>query len=210
MRGTNPCFRLFVCGHTNNVAGVTWGRGGPCARLRLHSNTRFPDPLTEREAASTAYSVSTWIWSAFNEIKPTKGKGRLDHSSVAQSWRGTYSGIARRRGTPLEKDRQPWNGWAYRGRGGIGDTAESRLNLLIRGGDSRGVLLSDSNRVKRRVLKCKRGKKTECLNHALDGGGGLARGLNILLMGLWMHRDPTRSKGHPPRTVKLPYLHAFA
>ena len=55
---------------------MTWGRGVAVVRdFALHSNTRFPDPLTEREAASTAYSVSTWIWSAFNEIKPTKGRG---------------------------------------------------------------------------------------------------------------------------------------
>ena len=82
--------------------------GAWCARVRdfaLHSNTRFPHPLIEREAAATAYSVSTWIWSAFNEIIPTKGKGRLDHSSVAQAWRGTWggraSGVSRRRQTAL-------------------------------------------------------------------------------------------------------------
>ena len=76
--------------------------GAWCARVRafaLESNTRFPDPLIEREALAVSYSASTWIWSAFNEIIPTKGKGRLDHGSVAQSWRGTYSGRARRRET---------------------------------------------------------------------------------------------------------------
>ena len=89
--------------------------GAWCGRVRafaLQSNDRLPEPLTEREATATAYSVSTWVWSAFNEIIPTKGKGPLDHGSVAQSWRGTWggraSGASRRKGTPLEKDRQPW------------------------------------------------------------------------------------------------------
>ena len=97
--------------------------GAWCGRVRdfaLHSNTRFPDPLIEREAVATAYSVSTWIWSAFNEIIPSKGKGPLDHSSIAQSWRGTWSGASRRKGTPLEGDRRPWESmgisraWWYR------------------------------------------------------------------------------------------------
>ena len=77
-----------------------------CRRVRdftLESNTRFPQPLTEREAAAAAYSVATWVWSQFNEIKPSKGKGPLDHSSIAQSWRGTWggraSGASRRRAT---------------------------------------------------------------------------------------------------------------
>ena len=71
--------------------------GAWCGRVRdfaLHSNTRFPHPLIEREATSTAYSVSTWIWSQFAEIIPAKGKAPLDHSSIAQSWRGTWGGRA--------------------------------------------------------------------------------------------------------------------
>ena len=71
----------------------------------INSNYRFPDPMEAHEVASTAYSVSTWVWSTFNEIVPAKGKAAfLDHSSLAQSWRGTYSGEARRRRT-LERDR---------------------------------------------------------------------------------------------------------
>ena len=71
-----------------------------CGRVKdfaLESNHRLPVPLGEREAAATAYSVSTWIWSAFNEVIPAKGKGPLDHSSIAQSWRGVWSGRARRK-----------------------------------------------------------------------------------------------------------------
>ena len=77
-----------------------------CGRVKdftLESNHRLPVPLGEREAASTAYSVATWIWSALNEIIPAKGKGPLDHSSIAQSWRGASggraSGVSRRRET---------------------------------------------------------------------------------------------------------------
>ena len=97
--------------------------GAWCGRVRafaLQSNDRLPEPLTEREAASTAYSVATWVWSAFTEIIPTKGSGPLDHSSIAQSWRGTWSGASRRKGTPLEGDRRPWESmgisraWWYR------------------------------------------------------------------------------------------------
>ena len=71
----------------------------------LFNNKRFPDPMDVAEVRASAYSVSTWVWSAFNEIIPTKGKGRLDHSSIAQSWRGTWggraSGVSRRRQTAL-------------------------------------------------------------------------------------------------------------
>ena len=72
---------------------------GRVRAFTLQSNERLPDPLSEREAVATGYSVATWVWSAFNEIKPSKGKGPLDHSSIAQSWRGTWSGEARRRVT---------------------------------------------------------------------------------------------------------------
>ena len=91
------CVRLWAYKQRRGADLGAW-----CARVRdftLHSNTRFPHPLIEREAAATAYSVSTWIWSQFAEIKPSKGKGPLDHSSIAQSWRGVWSGRARRRET---------------------------------------------------------------------------------------------------------------
>ena len=70
----------------------------------IHSNNRFPVPLEAREAIATSYSVATWIWSTFNEVVPTRGKAAiLDHSSMAQSWRGTRgglaSGVSRRRST---------------------------------------------------------------------------------------------------------------
>ena len=74
----------------------------------LESNLRLPVPLPEREASATAYSVATWIWSELDETNPAKGKGPLDHSSIAQAWRGTWSGESRRRETPLEQDREPW------------------------------------------------------------------------------------------------------
>ena len=74
----------------------------------MSNNKRFPDRLPFAEVRASAYSVSTWVWSEFNEITPSKGKGPLDHSSIAQSWRGTWSGASRRRGTPLENDRRPW------------------------------------------------------------------------------------------------------
>ena len=99
--------------------------GAWCARVRdfaLHSNTRFPDPLIEREALAVAYSVSTWVWSAFNEIIPAKGKGPLDHSSFAQAWRGTWggraSGASRRRETQARDSdivRELDSGRTYRG-----------------------------------------------------------------------------------------------
>ena len=95
------CVRLWAYKQRRGADLGAW-----CARVRdftLHSNTRFPHPLIAREAVATAYSVSTWVWSAFNEIIPSKGKGPLDHSSIAQSWRGTWggraSGVSRRRGT---------------------------------------------------------------------------------------------------------------
>ena len=72
---------------------------GRVRAFTLQSNQRLPDPLSQREAAATGYSVATWVWSALNEIIPTKGKGPLDHSSIAQSWRGVWSGRARRRET---------------------------------------------------------------------------------------------------------------
>ena len=96
---------------------------GWCRHVRdfaLESNYRLPIPLSEHEAAAIAYSVATWIWSEFNEIVPSKGKGPLDHSSIAQSWRGTWSGASRRHETPLEDDRRPWESmgisraWWYR------------------------------------------------------------------------------------------------
>ena len=63
------------------------------------NNKRFPDPMHVAEVRASAYSVSTWVWSEFNEITPSKGKRPLDHSSIAQSWRGTWSGASRRRAT---------------------------------------------------------------------------------------------------------------
>ena len=95
---------LFLCVRTWAYRQRRGGDlGAWCARVRdfaLGSNRRFPHPLIEREAAATAYSVATWVWSQFGEIKPAKGKGGpLDHSSIAQSWRGVWSGRARRRET---------------------------------------------------------------------------------------------------------------
>ena len=81
--------------------------GAWCRRVldfTLECNNRLPMPLGEREAAATAYSVSTWVWSAMNEVIPAKGNGPLDHTSIAQSWRGTWSGESRRRKTH-ERDR---------------------------------------------------------------------------------------------------------
>ena len=87
----------------------------------LFNNKRFPYPMHVTEVRASAYSVATWVWSAFNEIIPSKSKERrLDHSSIAQSWRGTWSGASRRKGTPLEGDRRPWESmgisraWWYR------------------------------------------------------------------------------------------------
>ena len=93
----------FVCGHTNNAVGPTWGRG--CARVSATSPCTveyrgFPHPLIEREAAATGLQrVNVDLEHSSNEIKPSKGKGPLDHSSIAQSWRGVWSGRARRRET---------------------------------------------------------------------------------------------------------------
>ena len=81
--------------------------GAWCRRVldfTLECNNRLPMPLGEREAAATAYSVSTWVWSAMNEVIPAKGNGPLNHTSLAQSWRGTWSGESRRRKTH-ERDR---------------------------------------------------------------------------------------------------------
>ena len=63
------------------------------------NNKRFPDPMHVSEVRASAYSVSTWVWAEFNEVIPSKGKRPLDHSSIAQSWRGTWSGESRRRKT---------------------------------------------------------------------------------------------------------------
>ena len=63
----------------------------------LVNNKRFPDPMHVTEVRASAYSVATWVWSEFDEIKPKKGKGLLDHSSIAQSWRGTWGGQSKRR-----------------------------------------------------------------------------------------------------------------
>ena len=69
----------------------------------LELNRRFPDPLPVDEVRQTAYSISTWCWS---------GGGsrwhKLDHSSEAQRRRGLKLGRIRRKGTPLEHDREPW------------------------------------------------------------------------------------------------------
>ena len=71
----------------------------------LFNNKRFPDPLHIADVRASAYSVATWVWSEFNEIIPAKRRGPLDHSSIAQSWRGTWSGVSRRRETQA-RDRE--------------------------------------------------------------------------------------------------------
>ena len=71
----------------------------------LFNNKRFPDPLHASEVRTSAYSVSTWVWSRLNEITPKKSEQQLDHSSIAQSWRGTWSGVSRRRETQA-RDRE--------------------------------------------------------------------------------------------------------
>ena len=78
-----------------------WNRRVRVQALEL--NRRFPDPLPLGEVRQTAYSISTWCWS---------GGGakwhKLDHSSEAQRRRGLKLGRIRRKGTPLEHDREPW------------------------------------------------------------------------------------------------------
>ena len=69
------------------------------------SNNRFPDPMRLAEVRASAYSVATWVWSELSEIVPARGHGPLDHSSIAQSWRGTWSGESRRRETQA-RDRE--------------------------------------------------------------------------------------------------------
>ena len=74
-------------------------------RVRIHAleqNRRFPEPLEQKAVKQTAYSISTWCWSGGG------ARWHFDHSSAAQRRRGVKSGQVRRRGTPLEHDRQPW------------------------------------------------------------------------------------------------------
>ena len=68
----------------------------------LEQNRRFPAPLDASEVKATAYSISTWCWSGGG------ARWHFDHSSAAQRRRGVKSGQVRRRGTPLEHHRQPW------------------------------------------------------------------------------------------------------
>ena len=86
-------------------------------RVQVHAleqNRRFPEPLDGREVIQTAYSISTWCWSGGG------AKWHFDHGSTAQRRRGMKSGKVRRRGTPLEHDREPWiaegisRAWWYR------------------------------------------------------------------------------------------------
>ena len=97
--------------------------GAWCGRVvafALQSNQRLPGPLKASEAKATGYSIATWIWSEFSREFVPRTSTPLDHSSIAQSWRGTYSGASRRKGTPLERDRAPWEAmgisraWWYR------------------------------------------------------------------------------------------------
>ena len=72
-------------------------------RFAFTCNRRFHQPIETSHALDCAYSVATWIWSEFSqEFTPRRGAA-LDHSSVAQAWRGTWggraSGVSRRRET---------------------------------------------------------------------------------------------------------------
>ena len=100
----------------------------------LFNNKRFPDRLPFAEVRASAYSVSTWVWSEFAEIIPSKGKGPLDHSSIAQSWRGTWSGESRRRETH-ERDREivqaVEHGESMRAVAGEFDLAVSTIHWIV-------------------------------------------------------------------------------
>ena len=60
-------------------------------------NRRFSVPLKRDEVRTVAYSIATWVWS-----------WGYDHSQTMQSKRGIKSGAARRKLTPLEDERRPW------------------------------------------------------------------------------------------------------
>ena len=65
----------------------------------------LPAPLSMREVASMAESVAEWVWTHFrSEYRSEAGRWTTEEARQM----GIASGVARRRGTVRERDRQPW------------------------------------------------------------------------------------------------------
>ena len=64
----------------------------------LRHNKRFPVPLPQSQALDLAAYMAEWRWSG----------GGGNWFSQEQARRGRLSAAARRKGTPLEHDREPW------------------------------------------------------------------------------------------------------
>ena len=68
-------------------------------------NAEMGHPLTERRVMTMAASIANWIW-------PRRANGSVPPESRRRDPRarrdGIASGVVRRRGTPLERDRTPW------------------------------------------------------------------------------------------------------
>lgn len=86
------------------VSAAAWNRAVQVEAEAI--NALFPTPLALPEVKATAKSVAGWVW------KMLRGSqadyiGRT-HQSDVQAARGRKSGESRRKGTPLEHDREPW------------------------------------------------------------------------------------------------------
>lgn len=69
-------------------------------------NDSLHPPLSSRALQGTAQRVADWIWRRFAyDYDQIQGK----HVSSKAKRMGLASGVSRRRGTPLEHDREPWS-----------------------------------------------------------------------------------------------------
>lgn len=78
-----------------------WWQKGVYDRA-MSRNGDFANPMHHREVYHVARSVAKWTWRKF-DIEASDSR-----FSKLQAHRGRASGEARREGTPLEHDREPW------------------------------------------------------------------------------------------------------
>ncbi len=98
-----PAIRLYRgAGRAAPGAWCAWQN--ECYDRALSFNGEFTRPLALNEARHVARSVGKWVWQ--------RDPAALAAFQTRQSWKGrrggAASGLARRKGTPLERDRAPW------------------------------------------------------------------------------------------------------
>jgi hypothetical protein len=103
--------RFWAYRNINRTAWVSpraWERAVEDEALKI--NASFEPELAWPEVYATVNSVATWVWDVLRGSQ--KDYIARTHTSEVQAVRGKRggeaSGKARRRGTPLEHDREPW------------------------------------------------------------------------------------------------------